>query len=72
MARLEFSRVHSYPSTLDGISVPVVLKCGDDAVHPLGYLDTGASHCLFERRHGELLGLDIESGDRTVFGMATG
>jgi hypothetical protein len=72
MAKLEFSRTHSYPSTVAGISMPVVLKCGDDAVHLLGYLDTGASHCLFERRHGELLRLDIEAGDRRAFGTATG
>jgi hypothetical protein len=25
-------------------------------------IDTGASHCIFERKYGELLGLDIESG----------
>ena len=35
-------------------------------------LDTGASHCLFERRTGEELKLDIESGDRRFFGTAAG
>jgi hypothetical protein len=33
----------------------------------LASLDTGASNCLFERKHGELLNLDIEAGDRRTF-----
>jgi hypothetical protein len=35
-------------------------------------VDTGASCCLFERRFGEQLGFDIESGMRQLFGTATG
>ncbi|MDQ3129889.1 MAG: retropepsin-like domain-containing protein [Acidobacteriota bacterium] len=35
-------------------------------------LDTGASHCIFERNHAELLNLDIESGEPTIIGTATG
>ena len=35
-------------------------------------IDTGASHCLFTREHGELLGFDIEAGERKFFGTAAG
>ena len=31
-----------------------------------------ASHCLFERSHGESLGLDVESRVRTTFSTAVG
>jgi hypothetical protein len=35
-------------------------------------VDTGSSHCLFERLHGELLELDIESGEPKRFATAIG
>ena len=35
-------------------------------------VDTGASNCLFERKHAELLNLDLEAGDRKTFRTATG
>jgi hypothetical protein len=50
----------------------VVLRNGGEAVKLLAYLDTGASNCLFERKHGELLNLEIEAGDRRIFRTATG
>ena len=33
---------------------------------------SGAANCLFERTHGELLGLDIEAREPKVFATATG
>lgn len=30
---------------------------------------TGASNCLFQREHGELIGLEIESGQPKTFGL---
>ena len=35
-------------------------------------VDTGASYCLFEREHGELLELDIEAGEPKVFATVAG
>jgi hypothetical protein len=67
MPQLEFSQVHSYLSTASGISVPVALKSGGEVIDLLAYLDTGASNCLFERKHGELLNLEIEAGDPRTF-----
>jgi hypothetical protein len=72
MPQLEFARVHSYPSTRAGISVPVVLKSGSEVIDLLAWVDTGASNCLFERKHAELLNLEIEAGDRRTFRTATG
>jgi hypothetical protein len=43
--------------------MPVVLRNGEEAIDLLAFVDTGASNCLFEREHGELLGLEIETGE---------
>lgn len=72
MPRLNFSRIYAYPSDAKGILVPVVLKNGSETVHLIAYLDTGASNCLFERKFGELLNLDIETGEPKTFWTATG
>ena len=52
--------------------MPVFLNDGAEGVKLLAHVDTGASHCLFERRHGELLNLDVEAGDPMAFRTATG
>ena len=72
MPAIEFSRVHSYLPADDGISLPVILNNGAEKTKPLAYVDTGASHCLFEQRHGELLTLDVDAGDPMAFRTATG
>jgi len=72
MPALEFTRLHPYQPTADGISVPIALITGSRAVDLLAQIDTGASHCLFERRHGEMLRLDVESGDPKAFRTAAG
>ena len=72
MPAIEFSRTHSYLPAGDGISLPVFLNSGAERVRLLAQVDTGASHCLFERRHAELLSLDVEAGDPVAFRTATG
>lgn len=72
MPGIEFSHVHRYPTTAVGIPVPVIIRCGREVVDLLAYLDTGSSNCLFERKHGEFLKLEIETGDHRVFRTATG
>jgi hypothetical protein len=72
MPRLEFDSVHSYSAQAEGIGVPVVLKHGLEVVDFLAFIDTGATNCLFQRAHGELLGLEIEIGVPKTFWTATG
>ncbi|HEY1951111.1 MAG TPA: retropepsin-like aspartic protease [Bryobacteraceae bacterium] len=72
MAQLEFSHVHSYAQRPGGISAPVSLSSGAETVEFLAYIDTGASDCLFERQHGEVLNLDIETGEPVIFQAANG
>lgn len=52
--------------------MPVVLRSSGKNVHLFASIDTGASNCLFEREHGELLNLDIEAGDAKTFSTANG
>jgi hypothetical protein len=72
MPRLEFSHFHSYLSPKDEITLPIRIGCGTKSVPVVATIDTGASHCLFERPHGEWLGLVIESGERRLFRTAAG
>jgi len=46
----------------DGIEVPTELRVGAQTVGLMARLDTGAAHCIFERRYAEELGLAVESG----------
>ena len=46
----------------------MTLKSGREVIDLLAYLDT----CLFERKHGELLDLEVEAGDHRTFRTATG
>jgi len=70
--RLDFDRSHSYAGRVDCITLPVVLRVGEERVDFVASLDTGASHCLFQRSYAEALCLDVEGGLRKVFATATG
>lgn len=59
---LSFSRSHSYDTTQIGVFVPVTIHSGSDATNLYARVDTGSSFCVFERQHGEKLGLDVEKG----------
>ena len=67
-----FSRLTTYDAGLPGISVEVTLSLTDDSITLPAKLDTGSTNCVFARRYGENLGIDIESGDRTRISTATG
>jgi hypothetical protein len=71
-AVIEFTRTHLYTPSAEGISIPVALASANRIVDFLAYVDTGASHCLFERRHAEMLNLDVEAGEAKGFRTAAG
>jgi hypothetical protein len=48
------------------------LKLSGKTVSLTAKIDTGADHCIFERRFGEELGLKIEDGIKQRFSTATG
>lgn len=72
MEIVEFSRVYQYDTFLVGITVPVFLSNGLSQAAFKAKIDTGASYCIFERKHAEVLGVDVESGDEIRISTATG
>jgi hypothetical protein len=72
MPRLEFTHRHRYASQTEGIALPVILKSGAEAVDVLASVDTGASNCLFEREHGDMLDIGVETGEPKTFWTANG
>ena len=69
---MNFSRLATYDAGLPGIAVVVTLSLSQDSVTFPAKLDTGATNCVFARRYGEDLGLDVESGERVHISTATG
>jgi hypothetical protein len=59
---LTFEELHEYDPGDPGITVPVRLIIGSEVAHVSAKLDTGASCCIFRRKLGEMLGLDVERG----------
>ena len=60
---LEFEKLYHYDTLKTGITLPVLLVSGEFETEVEAKIDTGASHSIFARIHGENLGLDIESGE---------
>ena len=55
-----------------GITVPVNLFYAEKDVEFDAKIDTGSTFCVFQRLHGELLGLEIENGIFADIGTAAG
>jgi hypothetical protein len=70
--QLDFEKLVSFDDTGDGIALEAEIRYSDMSVKIEARIDTGAAYSIFERRFGEQLGLDIESGMRQRFGTATG
>lgn len=69
---LSFSKVYEYDTKKSGITVYVKLSQGSKEEEFRAKVDTGASHCIFGRAHGQVIGIDIESGEQQIFSTATG
>ena len=69
---LTFDKTHYYNTLKPGISVTAILHHGQESVECEARVDTGSSHCIFKRAHGELLGLEIESTAAEHIATVTG
>ncbi len=69
---LEFDEIYEYNTLKSGITVPVKLSLDQNQVAFTAKVDTGSSHCIFERKYGQQLELDIENGIELNFNTATG
>ncbi len=64
--QLNFEKLVSFDDTDDGITLEAEIKYSDVSVRIDARIDTGAVYSIFERRFGEQLGLNIESGIRPL------
>lgn len=62
--QLAFEKLLFYDSSISGIRIPIFLQIGERIANVDAKLDTGSSHCIFQRFVGDKLGLDIERGYR--------
>ncbi len=69
---LDFSHLVEYDTRLTGISIAVKISTGKDSAEFIAKLDTGSTDCVFARRYGEEIGLEIESGRLIEIGTPTG
>ena len=71
MPELSFAVTHRYNSD-DGIKIPLTIAYGGEQVPASGYVDCGAGACIFSHEIGQMLGLQIETGEPKSFGPASG
>jgi hypothetical protein len=69
---LDFNEIYEYNTLKSGITVPIKLAFAGNQVGFTAKIDTGSSHCIFERKHGLQLELEIENGIERDFNTATG
>ena len=70
--QLSFTELVNYDAGQPSITVPVTLSVGQARVDCDAKVDTGSSNCIFARKLGEELGLDIETALRLLVGTVTG
>ena len=68
--QLTFDSVYNYGT--DAILVPVELRLADKIVRTDGYVDTGATFCVFKRELATALGIDVETGTPLRLSTVTG
>jgi len=54
----DFDASHDYSGSGDAIGGPITLGFGARSVELITELDTGAAHCVFERKYAAMLELD--------------
>lgn len=69
---LFFNVSHKYNTLETGITVPAALRLNEIVADVKAKIDTGSTFCVFERMHGENLGLEIETGIPLRMITATG
>ena len=69
--QLNFEKLLAYDAGESGITINTTLKLSDKSVSFSAKIDTGSSFCIFERKHGEELGFEIEKGLFQRVGTAT-
>ena len=69
---IEFFKVYEFNTLKTGITVPVKLFSDNKKVSFFAKIDTGSTHCFFERKYANQLGIEVESGQPLTVSTATG
>lgn len=69
---IEFLKVYEFNTLETGITVPIKILSNDKRVSFFAKIDTGSTHCFFERKYAEQLGIKVESGQPLTVSTATG
>lgn len=69
---LSFESLVFYDPGESGITLDIEMRLGGQSVSLKAKVDTGSSNCVFSRRLGEQLGLDIEEGEAGLMNTANG
>ena len=69
---LNFAHLVAYDAGLPGISLDVEISVVGSIARLSAKIDTGATNCVFARKYGEQLGLNIEDGELVRMGTVTG
>jgi hypothetical protein len=70
--QLSFERLIRYDAGQPGITVETTLKLLEKRVNLTAKVDTGATYCVFERKLGLSLVINIEDGPEQPISTATG
>jgi hypothetical protein len=70
--QLTFAQLVNYDPGQPGVTVNVIIGLNGDQVGCEAKIDTGSTFCLFARKVGADLGIDVESGLRRTVGTVTG
>lgn len=68
---LDFSHLVEFDAGLPGISLDVEISVTGSSAALSAKIDTGSTNCVFARKFGEQLGLNIEEGELVRIGTAT-
>ena len=69
---ISFEKLINYDPGKAGITLEVKLRLNQNSTIVEAKVDTGSTHCIFERKHGEILGFEIEAGERQSVSTSTG
>ena len=69
---IEFDELYHYDTLKSEITVLVKMHFGKEYREISAKIDTGAENCIFERKHGERLGIEIETGREQIFSTVVG
>ena len=73
MHTLAFDEKVKYPDDKQGINLDVIIsKQTDNPVSATVKLDTGSTFCIFQRFYADLLGIEVEKGERESIRTAKG